>query len=233
MTEAAGLFSQFYNVCNSHNIELATLWDANDVHKVARFYDRMSAYSRSIRVAKNLGNYPLFNQLRAEKSKLEEQYDEKLFKFYNDQKSSLSFNDNHIHDFEPHQFTPKQNTVLLKGLSILLSYFAFETNTTVMGYSIGIGTDPVFPFQDSLVDEKDRTFITEGGKSSTGNYLRFSMQWTPNLPSNTYSEFGLELYMDAPPSLTRTVIDEFSKRLRHVTGETFIQASHYIVFVPL
>lgn len=230
---ATGLFSQVIDFTKSYNFELATLWDINDIHKVARHYDRMTWYAKAIKSAFNTRNFSLFDRLRKEKSMLEEKFDEKLVRFYEDQKSSLSFNDNGIRDFEPIMVTPKKNTVLLKGLSVLLSYFAFETNATVMGYSIGIGTDPVYPFQDSLTNEIDRTYITEGGKSSTGNYLRYSIQWSPNLPNNTYSEFGLELYMDSPPALARTVIDEYSKRLKHEQGNTFVMASHYIVFVPV
>lgn len=227
-----GIHTQIIDFQKIQNYELASLWDANDYAKVQRHFQVMESYSRSIKVARALGNWGLFNKLRDEKAKKEEIFDEKLMKYYNDQKSSLSFNDNGIRDFEPFQVTPQKNTVLLKGLSIMLSYFAFETNSTVQGYSIGIGTDEVFPFQENLVEEKERVAITEGGKSATGNYLRYSVQYSPSLETNTYSEFGLEMFLNSPPAVARTVISEFSKRLRHEQGNTFIMGSHYLVFVP-
>ena len=220
-----------YDFSKCNNFELASLWDIKDRQKIQRHFDKMSAYARSIRTALATKNFILFDRLRAEKFKIEQEFDDKLLKFANDQRS-LSFNDNGVNDFEPYQVTPKKNTVLLRGLSIMLSYFAFETNSTVQGYSIGTGTGPVYPFQESLEAEVDRIVITEGGKSATGNYLRYSTQFPDSLATQTYSEFGLEMFMNAPPALARTVIDETSKRLHHEQGNTFIIGTHYLVFLP-
>lgn len=216
--------------CN--NYELASLWHVNDKQKTQRHFERMTSYAKSIKTALALGNWKLFEQLRDEKCRIEQEFDDKLIRWSNDQKSSLSFNDNHIHDFEPLQVVAQKNTVLLRGLSILLSYFAFETASTVQGYSIGTGTSTVYPFQEALEHEVDRVVVSEGGKSATGNYLRFSTQFSDSLPTNTYSEFGLEMFMGAPPALARTVIDETSKRLHQEQGNTYILGSHYLVFLP-
>jgi hypothetical protein len=221
-----------YEFQKYNNFELASLWDVNDHNKIDRHFAVMESYARSIKISKALGNWILWTRLRDEKFKLEQQFDDKLMRFYNDQKSGLSFCDNGIRDFEPHQVVVKKNRVLLRGLSIMLSYFAFETNSTVQGYSIGKGTSPVYPYQEGLENEVDRVVITEGGKSSSGNYLRYSTQFSDALETDTYSEFGLEMFMNGPPSLARTVIDELSRRLHHEQGNTFIIGSHYIVFVP-
>jgi len=221
-----------YDLSNYQNFELASLWDVRDRPKVQRHFDRMDAYSRAIRNALATRNFIAFERLREEKFNIEQSFDNKLIMFNNDQKSALSFNDNHIRDFEPHQVVAQKNMVLLRGLSIMLSYFAYETSATVSAYSIGTGTGDVFPYQESLEQETDRVVITEGGKSSSGNCLRYSTQFSDGLETNTFSEFALEMFMNSPPALARTVITDQSKKLKHTQGNTFVMGTHYIVFMP-
>lgn len=228
----ATLFGQIIDFTKSYNFELASLWDVKDLPKIERHFDIMESYAQGIKISLAVGNRQHAMKLMEEKSLIEQKFDDKLARFHEDQKCSLSFNDNGIHDFEPLQVTPQKNTVLLKGLSLMLSYFAYNSNATVSGYSIGTGTGNVFPFQEALEAEKERVFITEGGKGSTGNYLRYSIQFSPALPSDTYSEFGLEMYMNAPPALARTVIQDNSKKLKHESGNTFVMGSHYLIFIP-
>jgi len=226
------IFGQIIDFTKSFNFELASLWDVKDYGKVQRHFDVLESYAKAIKSSFALNNTDHAMKLIEEKSLIEQTFDDKLSRFHEDQKTALSFNDNGIHDFEPLQVTPQKNTVLLKGLSLMLSYFAYNSNATVSGYSIGTGTGNVFPFQEALEAEKERVLITEGGKGSTGNYLRYSIQFSPALPSDTYSEFGLEMYMNAPPALARTVIQDNSKKLRHEQGNTFVMGSHYLIFIP-
>ena len=191
--------------------EKASLWDIKD-------YAQISLILRQIQQSKKSQKLALLNA-----------FEEKLDRYWNDNKVGLVFKDGKR--FEPHQVEISGNLVVNPGLILLSELLSGEAFEVPLWLASGTGTAEVSQDQETLSQENARNSVmAEGWRTSDGNSVKMGCRFDPNTASADITEFGSFDEVVAGDMEWRVLIQ--GQALSHTQGSTFYMSFHTLYLNP-
>jgi len=206
-------------------VERVALWDyKKDSIPVHNYLKELRQLGDEIKHCRK--RYPeIYRHLKAIKHRLMEDYENKLDRIWNDQKSGTFFRKGDI--FEPHEIRKNHNLVMWDGLTGYTEFASGESTDYFAFMGAGIGTtEPTFA-DPGLENEKVRVDVRIAGDlNSDGIVLKSTAAFPPGVPENNISEFAGFDKETSGRMEYRVVVNP---PLHQIPEITFIQASHNTV----
>lgn len=212
-------------------VSRSALWNAHEL-PVHNYIRELKQLGKEIAYcATRYKNY--YYILKAMKHKVMADYEGKLDRIWNDQKTGTYFKKGEM--FEPHHVTKVGNLVMWDGLTRFTELISGEKTTYFYWKKMGTGTTPPTYNDPGLENEIDTVDMRINGDiNSDGIVLKDTATFSPGVSNNTVSEFGAtdkEGEEDSDVQLEyRVVIERVDDRLGHIQDVTEVQESHSIVF---
>lgn len=209
--------------------QLAALWSyKSDWSHVDRYYRLLQHYSKAIR------SCITWNPFRAEqiqnmKNKVINDFELNFENYFQDRKSGLKWFSSGYR-FEPHDLLIQGNKVTWQGLSHFLRIASGQTSIYFDWMGIGKGTATYIPFnRQTLYNQVSRVSARQFGDVNTdGNVFKVSAPFPTSVPTDDITEYGGFTKITGGIML---FIAMAARALHQILNETFVQATHHIIFV--
>lgn len=207
-------------------IERAVLWDyKKDSIPVWQYIRELQQFRREILFTRK--RYPeIHRHLKVIKHKMMEDYENKIDRIWNDQKTGTYFKKGDR--FEPYEVVKVHNLEMWEGLTRYTELIAGESTDYFNFMAGGIGTaEPAFSDFEMEQEIVRVNLNRDGDINSDGIILKSTAAFPPGVPENNISEFGGFDQEENGKMEYHVVVDP---PLHQIQDITFMQASHNTVF---
>lgn len=215
-------------------LERAALWDfPKDSIYVSRYIRQLQELTMEIKYNRTRSR-EMWQRLKAVKRKMISDFEAKIDRIWNDQKSGTKWDMSMSRDtsFEPHQVVKQPNLVTWQGLTLFTEIIAQEVGVGPTHMGMGSGdSEPTFGDETLETEVARIDLMLLGDLNSDGTVIKCSGSFPTGLPDVTISEFASFDDDVAGRMVYRTVIDNSADKLGHIQNRTIVQSSHSIELV--